>query len=45
MLQTKAVEKIKTQVSFYSNFFSKIMPLYEIVWKNIVELDRLKMAI
>ena len=29
----------------FSNIFSKIMPMYEIMWKNIVELDRPHMAI
>jgi len=36
MFQTKFVEKIKTHFMF-SNFFWKIAPFYEIMWKNIVE--------
>jgi hypothetical protein len=35
----KFVEKIKTHFMF-SNFFFENLPVYEIMWKNIVEADR-----
>jgi len=33
----KSLQKIKTHIQHH---FLKIMPLYEIMWKNIVEPDR-----
>jgi hypothetical protein len=49
MLQTKAVEKIKTQilcsVTFFFFFSFENHVVYEIVWKNIVERGRLQMKI
>jgi hypothetical protein len=42
---TKAVDKIKTHILFmFSNFFPKIIP-FEIMWKNVVELNRPQMMI
>jgi hypothetical protein len=29
----------------FSNFFPKIVPLYEIMWENIVQPDRPQMTI
>jgi hypothetical protein len=42
MFQTKVVEKIRTHLSFQYiyNFFFKLCPVYEIMWKNIVQLGR-----
>ena len=34
------VEKIKTHVFMYSNFFFENRAVYEIMWKNMVEPDR-----
>jgi len=39
MLQTKVVEKLKTCFIFVKLFFNKL-PIYETVWKNIVERGR-----
>jgi len=44
MFQTKDVEKIKTPTMF-SNLFFQNHVLYGIVWKNMVEPDRLQMTI
>ena len=47
MLQTKVVEKIKTHIlcSVTSFFFFENRAVYEIMWKNIVESDRLRMTV
>jgi len=39
MFQTKAVKEIRTHFVF-RNFFSENLAVYEIMWKNIVERDR-----
>jgi hypothetical protein len=39
MFQTKVVQKIKTHFMFNNVFFTKIVPLYEKMCKNIVEPD------
>jgi hypothetical protein len=39
MFQTKAVEKIKTQI-LHSITFSENRVVYEIMWKNTLEPDR-----
>jgi hypothetical protein len=39
----RVVEKTKTHI-LRSGTFSKILPFYEIMWKNIVEPDRPQMA-
>jgi len=39
MFQTKAVEKIKTHI-LCSITFPKNCAIYEMMWKNVVELDR-----
>jgi hypothetical protein len=44
MFQTKVVEKIKTHISC-SMTFSKHFEIYEIMWKNSVELGRPQMTI
>jgi hypothetical protein len=45
MFQTKVVEKIKTHVLSSKNFCLKNCAVYEIVWKNTVEPDRLQMTL
>jgi hypothetical protein len=42
MFQTKAVEKIKTQ-KLRSLTFSENRVVYEIIWKNIVQPEKLQM--
>jgi len=37
MFPTKVVEKIKTHILCSVTFFSKIVPFFEIMWKDIVE--------
>jgi hypothetical protein len=44
MFQTKVVEKVKTYFMF-NYFFLKNRTVYEIMWKNILELTRPRMAI
>jgi hypothetical protein len=44
MFQTKVVEKIKTHILYPVTFFRKPC-LYEIMWKNVLELDRPQMTI
>ena len=44
MFQTKVVEQIKTQLLCSVIFFENCA-LYEKMWKNIVEWDRLQMTI
>ena len=43
MLHTKFVEIDRTHI-LYSITFSKIVHIYEIMWENIVELDRPQMT-
>jgi hypothetical protein len=44
MVQTKVVEKVKTQILFFSYFFFFLIhALYEIMCKNIAELGRPQM--
>jgi hypothetical protein len=43
MFELKFVEKFKTHFIFHD--FSKIVPLYEIMWKNFVQLDRPQITI
>jgi hypothetical protein len=46
MLQAEVVENIKTQILFSVTFFSpENRGVYEIMWKNIVDPERLQMAI
>ena len=45
MFQTKGVEKIKTRILFSVNFFLKNRAVYEIMWKNMVLLERPQMTI
>jgi len=44
MCLTKDIEKIKTHISFPVKF-SENRAVYEIMWKNMVELDSLQMTI
>jgi hypothetical protein len=44
MFRTKVVEKIKTHI-LCPITFPENPAIYEITWKNIVELDKLQMAI
>jgi len=45
MLQTQVVEKVKTHLFMSNNFFSDNRPLYEIMSKNKVAIDRPQMTI
>ena len=49
MFQTKFVQKIKTHglctIAFFSFFFLENRVVYEIMWENLVELDRSQMTI
>jgi hypothetical protein len=44
MFQTKVVEKIKTHI-LCSETFSENGTVYEIMWKNLVELSRQQMTV
>ena len=44
MFQTEVLEKIKTRI-LCSVKFSENRAVYEIMWKNMVELDRPQMTI
>jgi len=44
MFRQKVIEKIKTHI-LCSTVFSKYLAIYEIMWKNSVELDRPQMTI
>jgi hypothetical protein len=44
MFQTKVAGKIKTHI-FYFVFSNSPPPVYEIMWKNIVQPDRPQVAI
>ena len=41
----KAIEKIKTHINMFIDFVLKNRTVYEMTWKNIVELDEPKMTI
>jgi hypothetical protein len=46
MFQNRVVEKIKTHISCSVSFFSfENRAVYEIIWKNMLELDRPQMTI
>ena len=45
MLQTKVVETIKTHLLMFSNILLEVVTSYEILWKNMVELDGQQMVI
>jgi len=45
MFQTKGVEKIKTHILCSIIFFFENYAVYEVMWKNIVELYRPHMTI
>jgi len=45
MFQTKVVEKIKTHILCAITFFLENRAVYKIMWKNMVEPDRLQMTI
>ena len=45
MFQTKVVGKFKTPISCTITFFFENRAFYEIMWKNIVELDKPQMTI
>jgi hypothetical protein len=42
---TNVVQKFKSHILYSINFFSKIMPFFEITWKNIVESGRPQITI
>jgi len=44
MFRAKEVEKIKTHILFSETFFSGNRAVYEIIWKNMIEPDRLQMT-
>ena len=43
--QTEVVEKLKTHILRWITFFFRKSRLFEIIWKNIVELDRPRITI
>ena len=45
IFQTEVVEKLKTHFMFSMFFFPENGAVYEVMWKNIVELDRPQMII
>jgi hypothetical protein len=45
LFQTKVVDKIKTHTLRSITFFSESRAVYEIMWKNIVELGKLQTTI
>ena len=45
MFQTEVIEKIKTHFVFSNFFYFENRTVYEIMWENIVELDRPQMAV
>jgi hypothetical protein len=40
MCETKVVEAVKANISRSIILFPKIVPVYEIMWKNVVQPDR-----
>jgi len=45
MFRTKVVEKIKTDILGSIIFFFENRPVYEIMWKNMMEPNRPQMTI
>jgi hypothetical protein len=45
MFQTKVVEKIKAHILCWINFFPIHCAVYEIIWKNVVQLDRPQLTV
>jgi hypothetical protein len=45
MFQTKAAEKIKTHRVYFQKLYSENCVLYEIMWRNVVQLVRPQIAI
>jgi len=45
MFQTKVVEKITTHILCSVTLFFDNRAVYEIMWKNIVQLDRPQMTV
>ena len=45
MFQTEVVEKTETDILFSKTFFPENRDVYEIMWKNIVELGMPQMTI
>jgi len=45
MSHTEVVKKIKTLILFSVNLFSKNRAIDDIIWKNIVGLDRSQMTV
>jgi hypothetical protein len=45
MFQAEIVEEVKTHIVFSNLFFFLNRAVFEIKWRNIVELDRPQMAI
>jgi len=45
MFRAKFVEKIETHTLCSLNYFPKIVPLYEKIWKNMVKPDRPQITI
>jgi hypothetical protein len=45
MLQTTFVENIKTHIVYSVTFFFENGTIYKVMWKNIVEPDRLQMTL
>jgi hypothetical protein len=39
------VEKVKSRITYSINFFSEIHAVYEMIWKNTVEPDRLQTTV
>jgi len=44
MFQTKVVEQIKTHILCSITFFSLNCAIYEIMWKNTLQPDRLQVT-
>jgi len=45
MFQTKVLVEIKIHILCSVTFFSENSAVYEIMWKNLVDLDRLQMTV
>jgi hypothetical protein len=45
MFQTKVAENIKTHILCSVTFFSENPAVYETMWKNVVQPERLQMTI
>jgi len=44
MLQTKAVEKIKTHFMYNNSFFPENRAVYEIMWRNMAQTEKPQMT-